>query len=152
MTRFEIREVPRQDAIVVSITTPTDQIGDAMGKALAQAFAAAERAGTVPTGPPFARYVHVGPDGIQFEAGVPLGHPVRGSDGAKAAVLGGCRAAVALHVGPYDTLPATYDGLMEWVTGRGDEPSGPMWERYLTDPDAVPDPAAWLTEVFVPLR
>jgi effector-binding domain-containing protein len=111
-----------------------------------------EHTGTAPAGPPFARYVHVGPDRIEFEAGIPVVHPVPGGDGARPGVIGGCRAAVAMHVGPYESLPVTYDALADWIADRGDRPLGAMWERYLSDPDAEPDPATWRTEVFVPLR
>jgi effector-binding domain-containing protein len=152
VSRFEIRDVPRQDTLVVAMTTPPDHIADAMGSALGRAFAAAEHAGTAPAGPPFARYVHVGPDRIEFEAGIPVVHPVAAGDGARPGEIGGCRAAVAMHVGPYQTLPATYDALTDWITSRGDRPIGAMWERYLSDPDLEPDPATWRTEVFVPLR
>ena len=151
MPAFEIRDVPRQDTLVVEVSTPPDRIGDAMGRALGRAFAVAERVGATPTGAPFARYVHLGPDRIEFEAGVPVDHPVDGGDGARHGVLGGCRAGVAGHVGPYDTLSATYEALMDWLAGRGDRPTGPMWEHYLSDPDREPDPATWRTEIFVPL-
>jgi effector-binding domain-containing protein len=152
MPRFEIRDVPRQDTLVVGMTAAPDEIGDAMGAAIGAAFAAAGRIGVEPVGPPFARYFHVGSDRIEFEAGLPVGHPVTGGDGARAGVIGGCRAAVAVHVGPYDTLPATYDALTDWLSGRGDRPVGAMWERYLSDPERTPDPSMWRTEVFVPLR
>jgi effector-binding domain-containing protein len=123
-----------------------------MGDALGQAFTAVEHVGAVPAGPPFARYFHLGADRIEFEAGVPVDRAVPSGDGARPGELGGCRAAVALHVGPYQELSRTYDALMDWISGRGEQPSGAMWEHYLSDPDAEPDPATWRTEIFVPLR
>ena len=91
MSRFEIRDVPLRDTVVVTVTTPPEGIADAMGRAIGQAFTAAEHAGVVPTGPPYARYFHLGVDRIEFEAGVPVDHAAPSDNGARP----GCSAAAA---------------------------------------------------------
>ena len=48
------------------------------------------------------------------------------------------------------TRPTT--ALKTWIQGQGRTPSAIMWERYLSDPDAEPDPSKWLTEVVWPVE
>jgi AraC family transcriptional regulator len=58
--------------------------------------------------------------------------------------------AFAMHTGPYELLPETYDPLMQWVHGQGYAVSGPPEEVYFSDPDQVP-PEQYLTEVRLPV-
>ena len=151
MRAFEIRFVPHQHTAVVFASSPLEGIADSMGTALAKAFDAVGQAGAEPAGPPFARYLSFEPDHVDFEAGVEVPAPFPPTGEATPGDLGGCEAAVAMHVGPYEALATTYDALTRWVASQGRVPGGGMWERYLTDPDAEPDPSRWMTEVFVPL-
>ena len=67
---------------------------------------------------------------------------------------GSCRGAgrsVQSHVGPYDTMADTYTQLLAWAADNGLELATGMWEVYLSDPSAEPDPATWRTEVFWPV-
>jgi effector-binding domain-containing protein len=150
MPAFEIRQVPRQDTAVVHMTIPPDAIAQAMGRALPAAFEAVGRSGGQPAGPPFAKYFAFG-ESIEFEAGVPVTTPFAGDGEVRPGEIGGCEAAVAMHIGPYDTLEETYAELESWVTAQGRSVSGPMWELYLTDPDEEPDPSTWRTQIFCPV-
>ena len=66
-------------------------------------------------------------------------------------VLPAGRAVVVVHVGPYDTLEATYGRLLEWVAAQGMELATGMWEEYLSDPEQEPDPATWRTRIVAPV-
>jgi effector-binding domain-containing protein len=48
-------------------------------------------------------------------------------------------------------MEKTYAELQEWMAEQGLRPATLMWECYLSDPRAEPDPAAWRTEIFWPL-
>lgn len=150
MPDYEIRSTPRQDTAVVAVTSPLDGISDSMGKAFEKTFHALGASGVKPAGPPFARYFSM-EEPVEYEAGVPVATPFVGSDEVKPGEIGGFEAAVGMHLGPYDTLGQTYAAMMEWIKGQGRSVAGPMWETYLTDPTAEPDPQAWRTEVFIPV-
>ena len=67
-------------------------------------------------------------------------------------VLPGGWVAVTWHVGPYEGLPHAHHAIIDWLADTGHEAAGAPWEVYWTDPSEVPDPAAWRTEVFHPIR
>jgi len=152
MVEFEIWSVPHQDTAVVHITTEPKGIGQAMGEALPKAFAAIARSGGHPVGPPFTKYTTYSETSVEFEAGVPVDTPFAGAGDVVPGELGGCEAAVAMHLGPYDTIGTTYRALQAWIEGQGRRPSTVMWERYLSNPDTEPDPATWRTEVVWPVE
>ena len=62
-------------------------------------------------------------------------------------------AAIAIHMGPYESLGGTYDAMSAWLESSPDYvANGGPWELYITDPSAEPDPARWLTEIIYPLK
>ena len=81
--------------------------------------------------------------------GSPAEQPAADSDPGLKHVEHGTVAS-AMHRGPYDTLPSTYDALMHWIDSHGFEISGPPREVYLSDPADV-QPEATLTEIQVPI-
>ncbi len=150
MPDYEIRSIPRQDTAVVAVTSPLDGISESMGKAFEKTFHALGELGVDSAGPPFARYFNM-KEPFEYEAGVAVATPFAGSDEVKPGEVGGVEAAVGMHIGPYDTLEQTYAAMMEWIKAQGRTMAGPMWETYLTDPTAEPDPQRWRTEVFIPV-
>jgi effector-binding domain-containing protein len=46
---------------------------------------------------------------------------------------------------------STYWQLTEWAAAEGRSLAVHMWESYLTDPRAEPDPATWQTMIAWPL-
>jgi effector-binding domain-containing protein len=158
MSEFEIRDEPPRRTAVVHASLPQGELPAFMGRAFGTIFHAVTAAGFIPAGAPFTRYFGFGPDRIECEAGVaiaqPPGMPERSFDGAGEVQPGELPpgpVAVGWHVGPFDTIAQTYGQLLAWVGEQGREPSGAMWEVYMTDPGAEPDPAKWRTQIFVPL-
>ena len=48
------------------------------------------------------------------------------------------RAAVALHVGPYDRLKQTWAAFGAWMGAEGLERGAAPWEEYVSDCDVTP--------------
>lgn len=111
-----------------------------------------EGAGASPAGAPFARFFDYAEDEADFEAGFPLSEPVSGEGRIAAGELPGGLAAVTTHIGPYEGLQDTHAAMGEWVLANGHDPSGPVWEIYLTGPVDEEDSSEWRTEVVWPLR
>ena len=107
MSEFEFRTVPLQHTAVVQVTTTPDRIGETMGEAIGKAFAAVGKAGVAPVGPIITKYTAYSEESVSYEIGVPVAAPFAGDGDVVAGQIGGCEAAVGMHVGPYDTLGET---------------------------------------------
>lgn len=151
MSQFEIRVVPRQQTAVVVVTTPTGRISEAMGQAFGAVFAALGRLDVAPAGPALCKYTAYSEESVTFEAGVSVAEPFAGDGDVVGSEIGGVEAAVAVHVGPYDTLSHTYGALQSWIESQGRQPGVVMWELYLNDPDTTP-PDQLQTEIYWPVE
>ena len=60
------------------------------------------------------------------------------------------RYARVVHEGPLVTLPLAYRSLLTSIRLTGHHPGGPVYERYLTEPETTP-PVVTHTEVLHPL-
>lgn len=136
----------------IRAAAPAAELSGALGQILPEVWAYVLGQGGQPAGPPFTRYHGNEGEVVDFEAGVPVAAPVAGNGRILAGELPGGPVASIEHVGPYDTLRASYDELAAWMAAEGRTPAGPFWEVYLTDPQEVADPAEWRTEVICPLR
>ncbi|MDO8364435.1 MAG: GyrI-like domain-containing protein [Actinomycetota bacterium] len=123
------------------------------GHAFTEVFAAAERAGVAVVGPPFGFYPAMPSEtAVVVEAGFPLAQALQAEGEVHPFELPGGTAAVTMHVGPYDTLAETYTRLMGWMSAHGYIPGEGMWESYLSDPGAEPDPSGWQTQIVWPVH
>ena len=109
---------------------------------------AAAGASGLDTGPPVSLQY---PLDLAGRVGLAATLPVDDGSGARAVTSGsGCGAGLdvvavpggtyarALHVGPHETLPLTYRGLLVTLHRQGVAAAGPVVERYLDDPAATP--------------
>jgi AraC family transcriptional regulator len=147
-SNLRIEQRPAQPAIAIEVET-TD-VGATLQELLPASFAWVEDHGGVVAGPPFTRYLVIGAT-MRIQAGVPTAEYMQGDDRVQGVELPGGELAVGDHHGPYDTVVETAKGLREYIDAQGRTPSGPLWENYITDPGAEPDPARWHTEVCYPL-
>jgi effector-binding domain-containing protein len=90
-------------------------------------------------------------DTVEVAVGFPVSASVTADGDVTPFQLPGGRAVTGVHVGPYESLAATYGELTEWAAAEGHELADQMWESYLTDPAAEPDPAGWETRITWPL-
>lgn len=102
-------------------------------------------------GQPLVRYHSFGAR-TDLEAAIPVRTAIADQGRVKASTLPAGPAAVAWHVGPYDTLGEAYERLQAYLAEQGLEPAGAPWEEYWTDPGLEPDPARWRTRVLWPVR
>ena len=151
--QIERRELTETPMLAVTRRTEHEHIAEVLAEALPAVFNHVMGAGLAMAGPPFVRYLQMGPAYLTLEAGIPLAEMAEAPAGGDIApgTLPGGPAAVTVHIGPYDTLPEAHAALERWMVTNEMEAAGPPWEVYLTDPAEVPDPAQWRTEVIWPL-
>lgn len=149
----EIKLVQRPEhfTAVVHERVPMNELREFFGRAFGEVMAAARNQGVQLTGPPFGLYRGMPSDTVDVEAGFPVSAPFTAGAGVVAGTLPACQAFEATHIGPYDTLTSTYDGIQERMKEQGFSPADLMWEYYLSDPATEPDPATWKTLVVWPV-
>jgi len=153
MTEVTIRDEAERVTAVVHEVVPVADLPAFFGRALAEVAGVAGEQGVMLAGPPFALYHGMpGPQGVDVEAGFPVAGQVRGTGHVVASRLPGGPTATALHVGPYERLEQTYAAVRDEIATGGLQPAPDMWEEYLSDPAAEPDPQTWRTVVHWPTR
>jgi effector-binding domain-containing protein len=153
MSGCEILRLAPQATAVVRGDVALVELQAFFTRAFAEVFAALSEQGIVPAGPPFGRYAGPPADGVEIEAGVPVGRALAAAGEVVPGRLPGGRVATLLHVGPFTTLGHSYDELERWIAEQGLTPrSSAIWESYLTSPQSEPDPARWRTRIFRPVR
>ena len=109
-----------------------DDIAGLFADALPRVFAKVAAVGATPASPAFGRYHEFTPDDVDVEIGVGVGSAPGGLASLAdcepgevgASELPGGPAAVVTHVGPYNTLSATYERLHDWIHEQ-DREEGP---------------------------
>ena len=152
MEPIKTKKLKPQPTAAVRVTIEPARMGEAFDEVFPETLSYLERVGASPVGPPFARFFDYTEDEADFEAGFPVSEPIQGEGRVAASELPGGLAAVTTHVGPYEGLQDTHAAIGEWVLANGHDPSGPVWEVYVTNPREEPDPSKRRTEVVWPLR
>ncbi len=147
----EIVELEPQEAISVRGDVAVADLPAFFERAFTAAAAAAEASGVQIVGPPFGFYPEVPRATVTIEAGFPVSTTVGAVGDAHPIVLPGGRAVVAWHIGPFETMKQTYADLQAWMEAQGVRPASGMWECYVSDPAAEPDPATWRTKIVWPV-
>jgi effector-binding domain-containing protein len=149
---IEARTLAEEQTAVVFATLTADELPAWLGRAFADVARYLTKWGAGPAGPPFARYHRLDDGRLEVEAGFPAITPVAGEGEVEPSDLPAGPAAVTVHVGPYDAMAPAYDALAAWIEGQGGTANGEPFERYLSDPEASPDPATWRAEIVAPYR
>ena len=146
-------QLTEQPTAVVRETVPLNALRGFFDRAFGAIRGVAEEQHAQLAGPPFALYHGRPTDVVDVEVGFPLAAPVSGGADSTVSpgVLPSGLAYEALHIGPYESLQQTYTAILARMRTDGVSPAEAMWEYYLTDPGAEPDPAKWQTLVVWPV-
>jgi effector-binding domain-containing protein len=88
---------------------------------------------------------------VDVEMGWPVADRTRGAGRVEDALLPAATMLVYEHRGHYRELGRAHHALWELVEREGLTVDGPPREVYVTDPEELPDPAQWVTEIQFPL-
>lgn len=90
---------------------------------------------------------------IDIEAGIPVFDSINVThERIKLNTIDSGNVITATHVGPYERLVETYDGINEWIRKNEVKVIGPPWEQYITDPSTESNPENWKTAIYFPVQ
>ncbi len=150
------KNVSLQQVLVIRRTVKRSEIASTIAEVLPRIFQYAQQHGVALAGPPFTRYLEVGPGLLTMEPGIAVAAgaalpKASGEHQIIANTLPGGPVATTTHAGPYDQLTEAYAAIEEWAKAEGQVLGRGMWEVYVTDPADYPDPKDWKTEVHWPI-
>lgn len=139
-----LEQVPERRLRVVRAHADPDDLGGPFTGCALQLATAFEREG-LPWRPPLLGLypLDLSAEPLSIAAGI------QADEGPE--VLPARTEATVKHIGPYEDLVLTYHALLSWVQDNGYEPSGPVVEAYLNDPDKTA-PEELVTRIGVTVR
>ena len=101
--------------------------------------------------PPRVYYTVVDEGTYEIEAALEVeeGSPVGAGTAVKRYPGGKCLTTT--HIGSYEGLHSTWMQLWQVIQAQGFQPNGDPYDLYVTDPGSEPNPANWVTELYVPI-
>jgi DNA-binding transcriptional MerR regulator len=150
----EIKEFGPAKVVGIKLDTSPDQISSDSTRAYAQLYEGLAKDNIAPAGPPRLVYHDMDDEKWTIEACVPVAAAVQARSGFDTREFPGGRAATALHEGPYDELGIAWDELRKWIAAHGHKMprASRPFDIYLNDPNEVPGPAKYLTELVWPIQ
>jgi effector-binding domain-containing protein len=148
---FSILDTAPQPIVSIRERHATGELPAFIARTFGSLFQRLGEIGSAPAGPPFVIYHEFTPDTIDAEVCVPVGRVLPGFDAFASRVLPASIVVRTVHVGPYDELGAAYEAMTDWIRTHGAETAGPVRERYLNGPGDGVRPAAYRTEVEMPI-
>jgi effector-binding domain-containing protein len=151
MTTFSVETIDPQSAAAIRSEVPMAELRDVFDRGFHAVMRAVQAQGAAITGPPFGFYPRLPGETVAVVVGFPVAGPVTAEGGVEPFELPGGRVVTGTHVGPYEGLGQTYEQLLAWTRAEGLTLAEGMWESYLSDPGAEPDPSTWRTRIVWPL-
>lgn len=153
MTDFNVTELQPAPFAYIKRSAAIPDMSRVMGEGFATLGGLFAQGGAAPAGAPLAHYLDFTNNSTTFE----MGFPIRPEDapGLQAAGLGigeTPRGTVmqAVHIGPYESMVATYAKMQDAMKRQGLTGAKDMWERYFSPPETPP--AEVRTEVIWPVH
>ena len=147
----QIVQTAVQSTAIIRVTVPRAEIQQVMGPGLDELMATLRAQGIVPAGSWFTHHLRMDPATFDFEIGVPVTEPVAAAGRVTNGQLPAATVARTIYHGPYEGLPSAWAEFNAWIAAEGRTAGPSLWQTYVTDPAANPDPTTWLTELTRPL-
>lgn len=149
---LQIVQTQDQQAAVIHLTIPREEIQTVMTAAIPELIAAVQAQGVGPAGPLFSHHFHMDPGTFDFEIGVPVKAPVKETGRVKNGKLAGReKVARTIYRGPYEGLGPAWGEFNKMLEAEGLKIAGDLWEVYVAGPETGPDSSQWQTELNRPL-
>lgn len=146
-----IVHAPARRAAVVRLRVSRAQLPQAIEAAIEEVRDALAAQDIVPGGAPFAHYLRMDTATLELDVGIPVDTPVTPRGRVMPGALPAARVARAVYQGAYDGLYTAWSEFGSWIHATGHAIARGQWEVYAVGPESNDDPAAWRTELNLPL-
>ncbi len=147
----EVTTTEPQQAAVIHVVVPREQIQTAMEPAIGELFMTLGQQGIAPAGPMFSHHFRVTETEFDFEVGVPVDQSITPSGRVQAGELPGGRVVRATYVGDYEGLGDGWGEFETWLMAHSLVTAEGFWEVYSVGPDSGEPPEQWRTDLYRPL-
>lgn len=143
--------------LYASTSCKMQDVGLKMGELMGQVVGFMQANNVAMAGYPFSIYNQIdeATGTVIFSAAVPIKERVLTESGSNvnAGYMKPVSAVKTILKGNYTNLPQAYTKANEHVAKNGyiPHPTAKMFEVYPTDPTLVPNPADWITEIYIPI-
>lgn len=146
-----ILQTTAQQAAVIHLKIPKDEIQNVMGPGLGELMATIAAQGIKPAGAWFDHHFQIADDSWDFEICVPVSAPVAAAGRVKPGQRPALKAAQTVYQGPYEGLGEAWGEFLDWISANGHSPAQDLYQCFVAGPESGPDPARWRTELIKPL-
>lgn len=101
---------------------------------------------------PYAIYHKIDGTRIDLECLIPVDYGIEPQGKIMSGEMSSRMYATADHFGSYSNLEKTHSYIQKWIEDNDFDLAGSPMEKYLTDPQQVPDESKWVTAIYYPVR
>ena len=148
----EIVEAPAQTYAAIRLNIPASTVRAEMGAGCEELTRVLAEQGIDKAGPWFTHHFKIPDTNFYFEICFPVAEDVKPQGRVAPGELTPARVARTVYRGAYDNLGAGWGQFMAWVREQKLPIRGDFWEVYVTGPGDTEDPAAYATQLNVPLK
>src|SRR3954452_8295786 len=141
------KEVSAIHTAAIKAATSPEKIGDDLGRAYGELSTYLGERDLFPHDAPICYYVAWEPDNWVIEACLVVDGELEELGEIHPLLIPAGPAAVTIHRGPYQELGRAHEALGAWCQEHGREMVA-CYERFITDPGEILDPADYETEVI----
>ncbi len=147
----QIVQTTPQNTAFIHLTVTPEEMMQVFGPTIGELMATLAAQGITPAGPVFAHHLRGPTETFDFELSVAVSAPMTATGRVQPGTWPAMRVARTFYHGPYEGLPEAWGKFMEWIETSGLQTTPDLYECYLTNPEANPDPSTWRTELNRPL-
>ena len=136
---FQIVETEKQPVLSVQTTTSVDKMPDLLGTVYSSIVNYMIESGEEPLGPAFVAYYNMDMENLNIEIGFPISKEIEGKGDISLRYIPAGKKATGFHKGPYNEIGPLYDRLATWISEKGYEPTGVVYEYYYNSPQEIPE-------------
>ncbi|KQM10045.1 MAG: GyrI-like domain-containing protein [Candidatus Methanomethylophilaceae archaeon] len=134
---LQIVEAEEQPVLSVKTTTSIRDMPDVVGRVYGSIVNHIVQKGGKPIGPAFIAYYNMDMENLIVEIGFPIAGEIEGKGEIVSRSIPAGKRATGFHKGPYGEIGPVYEQLTKFVSEKGYEPTGVVYEYYYNSPNEV---------------